>query len=128
MYSTILSGAIYGMESYLVQVEVDMSPGLPCFCMVGSLSGEVKESGERVRVALKNMGIHLPPVHIAVNLSPADIRKEGTAFDLPIAVGVLVSMEQLKKEETEGILFIGELGLNGEIRPVKGVLPIVRAA
>ena len=95
MYSTILSGAIYGMESYLVQVEVDMSPGLPCFCMVGSLSGEVKESGERVRVALKNMGIHLPPVHIAVNLSPADIRKEGTAFDLPIAVGVLVSMEQL---------------------------------
>ena len=128
MYSTILSGAIYGMESYLVQVEVDMSPGLPCFAMVGSLSGEVKESGERVRVALKNIGIHLPPVHIAVNLSPADIRKEGTAFDLPIAVGVLVSMEQLKKEDVEGILLIGELGLNGEIRPVKGVLPIVRTA
>lgn len=128
MYSTILSGAIYGMESYLVRVEVDMSPGLPCFCMVGSLSGEVKESGERVRVALKNMGFHLPPTHIAVNLSPADIRKEGTAFDLPIAVGVLVSMEQLKKEDADGILMIGELGLNGEIRPVKGVLPIVRAA
>ncbi|MGN1180057.1 MAG: YifB family Mg chelatase-like AAA ATPase [Suilimivivens sp.] len=128
MYSTILSGAIYGMESYLVQVEVDMSSGLPCFAMVGSLSSEVKESGERVRIALKNIGIHLPPMHIAVNLSPADIRKEGTAFDLPIAVGVLVSMERLKKEDTEGILMIGELGLNGEIRPVKGVLPIVRAA
>lgn len=128
MYSTILSGAIYGMESRLVQVEVDMSPGLPCFCMVGSLSGEVKESGERVRVALKNMGIHLPAMHIAVNLSPADLRKEGTAFDLPIAVGVLVSMGQLKEEDAEGILFLGELGLNGEIRPVKGVLPIVRTA
>lgn len=128
MYSTILSGAIYGMESYLVQVEVDMSPGLPCFAMVGSLSGEVKESGERVRVALKNIGIHLPPMHIAVNLSPADLRKEGTAFDLPIAIGVLVSMEYLKKEDVEGTLLIGELGLNGEIKPVKGVLPIVRTA
>lgn len=128
MYSTILSGAVYGMECYLVQVEVDMSSGLPCFAMVGSLSGEVKESGERVRIALKNIGIHLPPVHIAVNLSPADIRKEGTAFDLPIAVGVLLSMEQLRKEDTEGILMVGELGLNGEIRPVKGILPIVRTA
>ncbi len=128
MYSTILSGAVYGMEGYLVQVEVDMSSGLPCFAMVGSLSGEVKESGERVRIALKNIGIHLPPMHIAVNLSPADIRKEGTAFDLPVAAAVLVSMEKLKKEDTEGILMIGELGLNGEIRPVKGVLPIVRAA
>lgn len=128
MYSTILSGAIYGMESCLVQVEVDMSSGLPCFAMVGSLSGEVKESGERVRIALKNIGIHLPPMHIAVNLSPADIRKEGTAFDLPIAVGVLVSMERLKRESTEGILMLGELGLNGEIKPVRGVLPIVKAA
>ncbi len=128
MYSTILSGAVYGMEGYLVQVEVDMSSGLPCFAMVGSLSGEVKESGERVRIALKNIGIHLPPMHIAVNLSPADIRKEGTAFDLPVAAAVLVSMEKLKKEDTEGILMLGELGLNGEIRPVKGVLPIVKAA
>lgn len=128
MYSTILSGAVYGMESYLVQVEVDMSSGLPCFAMVGSLSSEVKESGERVRIALKNTGIHLPPMHIAVNLSPADIRKEGTAFDLPIAIAVLVSLEKLKKEDTEGILMLGELGLNGEIRPVKGVLPIIMAA
>lgn len=128
MYSTILSGAIYGMESYLVQVEVDMSSGLPCFVMVGSLSGEVKESGERVRTALKNIGIHLPPMHISVNLSPADIRKEGTAFDLPVAAAVLVSMERLKKEDTKGILILGELGLNGEIKPVRGVLPIVKAA
>lgn len=128
MYSTILSGAVYGIQSYLVQVEVDLSQGLPCFAMVGSLGGEVRESGERVRIALKNMGIHLPPMHIAVNLSPADIKKEGTAFDLPIAVAVLSSMEKIKKSAAEGILILGELGLNGEIRPVKGVLPIVKKA
>lgn len=128
MYSTILSGAVYGMESYLVQVEVDLSAGLPCFTMVGNLGGEVKEAGERVRIALKNIGIHLPPMHIAVNLSPADVKKEGTAFDLPIAVAVLISMEKIKREEGEGILILGELGLNGEVRPVRGVLPIVKTA
>ena len=95
MFSTILSGAIFGMHSYLVQVEVDVSQGLPCFAMVGSLGSEVKESGERVRIALKNIGFHLPPMHIAVNFSPADIRKEGTAFDLPVATALLVSMEKI---------------------------------
>ena len=128
MYSTILSGALYGMESYLVQVEVDISSGLPCFAMVGNLGSEVKEAGERVRIALKNVGICLPPMHVAVNLAPADRRKEGTAYDLPIAVAVLTSMERLKREDGEGILILGELGLNGEIKPVKGVLPIVKAA
>lgn len=128
MYSTILSGALYGMESYLVQVEVDISSGLPCFAMVGNLGNEVKEAGERVRIALKNVGICLPPMHVAVNLAPADRRKEGTAYDLPIAVAVLTSMEKLKKEDGEGILILGELGLNGEIKPVRGVLPIVKAA
>lgn len=128
MYSTILSGGIYGVQSYLVQVEVDMSQGLPCFVMVGKLGGEVKEAGERVRVALKNKGIHLPPMHIAVNFSPADVKKEGTGFDLPVAVAILVSMGKIKKEETEKTLFLGELGLNGEIKPVKGVLPIIRKA
>ncbi len=128
MYSTILSGALYGMESYLVQVEVDISSGLPCFAMVGNLGNEVKEAGERVRIALKNVGICLPPMHVAVNLAPADRRKDGTAYDLPIAVAVLTSMEKLKKEDGEGILILGELGLNGEIKPVRGVLPIVKAA
>ena len=128
MFSTILSGAVFGMHSYPVQVEVDVSQGLPCFTMVGSLGSEVREAGERVRIALKNIGFRLPPMHIAVNFSPADIRKEGTAFDLPVAIALLVSMEKIKKEETEGILFLGELGLNGEIKPVKGVLPIVRMA
>lgn len=128
MYSTILSGAIYGASGYPVQVEVDMSKGLPCFTMVGSLGTEVKESGERVRIALKNMGIYLPPMHIAVNLSPADMKKEGTGFDLPIAAALLVSMGKIRKESVENILFLGELGLNGEIKPVRGVLPIIKTA
>ena len=127
MFSTILSGAIFGMHSYPVRVEVDVSQGLPCFVMVGNIGSEVRESGERVRIALKNMGLNLPPMHIAVNFSPANLRKEGTGFDLPVAVALLVSMGKLKMEQVEHILFLGELGLNGEIRPVRGVLPIVRA-
>ncbi len=125
MFSRILSGAIYGIESYLVHVEVDLSSGLPCFIMVGSLGSEVKESGERVRIALKNTGIAIPPMHISVNFSPADIRKDGTGFDLPVAAGVLTALERLPAGCAEGILILGELGLNGEVKPVKGVLPIV---
>lgn len=128
MFSTILSGAVYGIESYLVHVEVDLSSGLPCFVMVGSLGNEVKESAERVRIALKNTGISIPPMHISVNLSPADLRKAGTGFDLPIAIGVLQAMERIDFDCTDGMLFVGELGLNGEIKPVKGVLPIVISA
>ena len=123
MFSTILSGTVYGIKSYLVHVEVDLSSGLPCFVMVGRLGGEVKESGERVRIALKNTGISIPPMHISVNLSPADLRKEGTGFDLAIAVGVLIAMERLPCHCADGLLILGELGLNGEIKPVKGVLP-----
>ena len=128
MFSTILSGGIFGVQSYLVQVEVDMSQGLPCFAMVGNLGGEVKESGERVRTALKNKGIHLPPMHIAVNVSPANMRKEGTGYDLPIAAALLVSLGKISAKSVENTLFLGELGLNGEVKPVKGVLPIVRHA
>lgn len=128
MYSTIISGALRGMHAYLVGVEVDIAPGLPGFSMVGSLSGEVRESKERVQVALKNAGLDIPPTHITVNLSPADCRKEGTAFDLPIAVGMLEAMGYFPQEATKDTLFLGELGLNGEIRKVRGVLPIVREA
>ncbi len=128
MYSEILSGALLGVCAYMVGVEVDIAPGLPSFSLVGSLSGEVRESRERVSVALKNARIPVPCARITVNLSPADRRKDGTAFDLPIAVGVLQSMEYVPPEASKGILFLGELGLNGEIRRVKGVLPIVREA
>lgn len=128
MFSTILSGTIYGIESHLVHVEVDLSPGLPCFVMVGSLSGEVKESGERVRTALKNTGITLPPMHISVNLSPADLRKEGAGFDLSIAIGVLIAMEKLPHDCADDLLILGELGLGGEVKAVKGVLPMTMKA
>lgn len=128
MYSTISSGALLGVSAYSVNVEVDIASGLPAFNMVGSLSCEVRESRERVMVSLKNIGLRLPPSHITVNLSPADRRKDGTAFDLPIAVGVLQSMEYFTPQATKGILFLGELGLDGEIKRVRGVLPIVREA
>ena len=128
MFSTITAGTVCGINSYLVQVEVDISKGLPCFQMVGLLSSEVREARERVRVALKNAGISLPPVCINVNLSPADVRKEGTMFDLPVAVGILMSLGHLKREAAVGTVLLGELGLNGEIKPVRGVLPIVARA
>lgn len=128
MYSRIMSGAVFGVQAYLVGVEVDIAQGLPGFSMVGSLSNEVRESRERVHVALKNVGLHLPPTHITVNLSPADRRKEGTAFDLSIAVGILQSMDYFQEKATKDTLFLGELGLDGEVKSVPGVLPIVREA
>ena len=106
-------------------MEVDSTQAMPGFDMVGLLGSEVREAKERVRVALKNSGFQLPPRRITVNISPADIRKEGSAYDLPIAIGILVSMEKLKEEILEDTLFIGELGLDGEIKPVKGILPIM---
>lgn len=128
MFSKITSGSIHGIHCVLTEVEVDIARTMPAFDMVGMLSGEVKEARERVRVALRNSGIKLPPVHITVNLSPANIRKEGTAYDLPIAVGILVSLGHIPAEYVKDVCIIGELGLNGEIKAVKGVLPIVREA
>lgn len=128
MYSTVISGALLGVSACLVSVEVDIAQGLPGFSIVGSPGGEVKESRERVTVALKNVGLNLPPKRITVNLSPADIKKEGSAFDLPIAAGLLEAMGYFKPGAAEGILFLGELGLDGEIKKVRGVLPIVKEA
>lgn len=128
MYSTVISGGIRGIYSYLVQVEVDTAQGLPAFEMVGYLGSEVREAKERVRVAMKNAGFDMPAGRITVNISPADIPKEGTAYDLPVAAAVLCSMAEVPQESLEGLLMIGELGLNGELRPVRGVLPIVRKA
>ena len=112
----------------MVQVEVDISQGLPCFQIVGLPGSEVREARERVKVALRNAGIALPPVCINVNLSPADIHKSGTMFDLPVAVGIMAALSRLPQGAVESTLLIGELGLSGEIKPVKGVLPIVREA
>jgi len=128
MFSSVLTGGLNGMEAYLLCAEVDISSGLPGFSMVGSLSNEVREAKERVQVALKNAGYDMPPNKVTVNLSPANIRKEGTGYDLPIAIGILQSLGYFDKEACESILFVGELGLNGEVKPVSGILPIVKRA
>ncbi len=125
VFSSICSGTIYGLQSHLIQVEVDVSRGLPCLVMVGSLGSEVRESQERVKVALKNSGMDIPPSHISVNLSPADIHKAGTGFDLAIALGILSATEILDAGALSDVFVIGELGLSGEVKGVKGVLPLV---
>ena len=128
MFCKVMAGGIHGINSFLAQVEVDATQAMPSFDMVGLLGSEVREARERVRVALKNSGFQLPPRRITVNISPADIRKEGSAYDLPIAIGVLVALEKLEEIVLKDTLFIGELGLNGEIKPIKGVLPIMLMA
>ena len=128
MFSNILSATLQGITGRIINVETDMSNGLPMFNIVGSPGPEVKEAKDRIRAALKNNSITLPASRITVNLSPGDLKKDGTAFDLPMTVGLLTAMELIPAELSEGILFLGELSLDGEIRPVRGVLPIVQAA
>jgi magnesium chelatase family protein len=128
MLAAIRSAAVLGIEAFAVTVEVDAAPGLPGWTMVGLPSGSVKEARERVGAALVNAGFTLPPRRWTVNLSPADVRKEGTAFDLPVAIGVLVASGQLDAASVEGLLFAGELGLDGTVRPIRGALPLARAA
>lgn len=128
MYEKVTSGSVLGITGYLVQVEADVRDGLPVFQMVGYLASEVKEAKERVRTAIKNSGFQIPPKRITVNLSPADIRKEGTAFDLPIAIAILSSLGYIQKEQLNNILIVGELGLNGDIYPLHGILPLVHHA
>lgn len=111
-----------------MNVEADITDGLPSFAMVGFLSTQVKEAQERVRTALKNSGLRMEPKRITVNLSPADVRKSGTGFDLPIAVAVAAAYGKVPGERLEGILIAGELNLNGEVLPVPGILPIVAGA
>ncbi len=128
MYSRVITGAVSGIESMLAAVEVDASKGMPGFEMVGQLSGEVREAKERVRVALKNASVAIPPMRLTVSISPAEMRKEGASYDLPIAVGILVSLGLIPEEGIQGTLIVGELGLDGEVRAVRGVLPIVQKA
>ena len=128
MYSRILSGAIHGVDGAIIYVEADVSDGLPSFSLVGLLSSEVKEAGDRVRNALRNSGVQMAPKRITVNLSPADIRKSGAAFDLAIAVAVMCGFAYLDGHACESYLYLGELGLDGTIKPVRGVLSIMDAA
>lgn len=128
MFSSCTSAALFGLDSNLIQVEVDVSNGLPMFNMVGLLSTEVREAAERVKTALRNTGIELPPKRITVNFSPADIRKSGVGIDLPVAVGILFSIGEIRAGDIKDFVILGELGLDGEIKPVRGVLPIVKKA
>ena len=128
MFSTVTSGAVSGIQSYLLHVETDISSGLPSFHMVGSVGRQIMEAGERVRVSLKNAGIYLPPSRITVSLSPSEIEKRGIVVDLPVAAGILVCMRILPQECFDGVFVAGELGLDGQIKPVRGVLPMVEEA
>lgn len=128
MFSTVLSAVLQGLKVEFINVEADLSNGLPVFHMVGYLSSEVKEAGERVRTAIRNSNMVLPAKKIVINLSPADVRKRGTSFDLPIAVAVLASLGMIVPQETEEMLFVGELGLDGSVKKVSGILPIVLEA
>ena len=128
MLARILSSAVIGIDAYIVEVEVDISRGLPSFATVGLPEGAVRESKERVKAAIKNSGYHFPSDRITVNLAPADIKKEGSAFDLPMALGILAATGLVEKTGFSDYLFLGELSLDGRVRPVKGVLPIAIAA
>lgn len=128
MYSRVITGAVNGIESMFAAVEVDVSKGMPGFEMVGQLNNEVREAKERVRIALKNVSVQIPPMRITVSIFPAEMRKEGASYDLPVAVGILVSLGLIPEEGIQNTLIIGELGLDGEVRAVKGVLPIVQKA
>ncbi|HJA05620.1 MAG TPA: YifB family Mg chelatase-like AAA ATPase [Candidatus Mediterraneibacter pullicola] len=127
-FSTITSAAVDGLGVELVRVEADVSNGLPMFHMVGYLSSEVKEAGERVRTAIRNSGFEYPPKRTVINLSPATLRKRGASFDLPIAMASLMSLGQIPAEKQKKSLVIGELSLDGRVRKVPGILPIVMKA
>lgn len=128
MVSTVISGAYCGLDSFLVRVEADVSGGLPYTELVGYLSREAGEAKDRIRVALKNSGFKIPPARITINLSPAARHKSGTGFDLPAAVALMAAMELLPDRYLGNTLLVGELGLDGSIREVKGILAIVKRA
>ena len=128
MYSQVNSGSPLGIDGMLVSVEADISLGLPSLSLVGYLSSSVREAGDRVRTALKNAGYGLPPRRITVSLSPADVRKEGAGYDLAIAVALLCSMEILSHEGLEKTILLGELGLDGSVRGIPGVLAVAHFA
>ena len=128
MLSKVCSFALSGLEGVPVEVETDINNGLPSYELVGLPDAAVKESRERVRSALKNSGRKFPAQKITVNLAPADLKKEGSYFDLAIAVGILKATEQLPHTDLAGIVFLGELSLGGQLRPVAGILPLLISA
>jgi magnesium chelatase family protein len=128
MLAKVLAGAPLGIDAYPVEVEVDIAQGLPQFATVGLPEGAVKESKDRIKSAIKNSGYDFPTRRITINLAPADIRKDGTAFDLPMAIGLLTATGVIPAEQSGRYLFMGELSLDGRIKPVRGLLPVAVAA
>ena len=129
MLAKALSSAILGIDAYVVEVEAHLTGAkLPKFRTVGLPEGAVRESKERVRAAIKNSGYKFPHKHVTINLAPADIRKEGSAFDLPMAIGILAAIGEIKHDHLEKMLLLGELALDGKLRPIKGALPVAICA
>ncbi len=128
MLANVLSCAVLGIDAFLVEVEVDITRGLPAFATVGLPEAAVKESKDRVKAAIKNAGYRFPLDRITVNLAPADMKKEGSSFDLPIAVGILVAQGTIRSSILRDYLLMGELSLDGRIKPVRGALSMAMAA
>ena len=127
MFSKLLSAVISGIEAAIVEVQCDVANGLPAFQVVGLPEKEVSESRERIRSAVKNSGFSFPARRITANLAPADLRKEGVGFDLPIALGIMIAAGEIPPPDRR-YLIVGELSLDGEVRRVRGMLPIAIAA
>ncbi len=128
MIARVATATVYGIDGIKIDVEVDITHGLPAFNIVGLPEASVKESKERVRSAIKNAGFEFPGDRITVNLAPADVRKEGSSFDLPIALGILAAMRAVNTESLENHLIAGELSLDGRVKPVRGILPVAMLA
>ncbi|MFH0919327.1 MAG: YifB family Mg chelatase-like AAA ATPase [Fibrobacterota bacterium] len=128
MLAQLRSSAVFGIDAYTVNIEIDSSGGLPSYTLVGLPDAAVKESHERIFSAVKNSGLHIPATKVVVNLAPADIRKEGSSFDLPLALGILMATRQIIAEHAGDYLILGELSLDGNVKPVRGILPMAIAA
>ncbi len=129
MIAKVATAALLGIDAFTIELEVDLArSGMPAFTMVGLAEGAVREAKERVFAALKNTGFRLPPSRITVNIAPADIRKEGSGYDLPLALGLLAGADLVPQEKLSGLYLAGELSLSGELKPVPGILPLALRA
>ena len=128
MLAKVKSFGLVGINGYLVEVEIDLNNGLPSYETVGLPDTAVKEAKERVHSAIKNSGFNFPAVKVIVNLAPANTKKEGSIYDLPISVGILCASGQLQTSQCEDYIILGELGLNGDVKKINGILPILISA
>lgn len=124
MISIVKSMSLHGLEGYPIEVQVDVSGGLPCFEIVGLPDTSIREAKERVKTAIKNSGYELQSRRIIVNLAPANTKKEGSYLDLPIAIAILLNIGEIQSKDLESTIFIGELSLDGKVNKVNGILPI----